>query len=488
MQLTETHCRNSAPDLPVVIGGRRFPLQSQDDTDNVPSPDHERTRVMEQLRQLVKQQLPWFCDSLPSTTTELTQVYTESLQRIIACVEEAEALVPLLCKANFEFRHENGHLSTSARSELTSAKLNEMAQKAELKIRHPVNVINARLLALSHTEVSEQYRQSLESNVDRLVSDFFIALDRLVDQQVAGVVEWTSKSTCCYHFFREVVIREQTDTYVDVNVRGRRQSEESHTGWMGSQDVTHSGTHTHRIARHEHHTIDAFHTSIDNSTVVMPQSVAALCSGIPKWLEPVVRVIDGKLVRELIIERDQKTEKWEQHETRDVPVFDCEPAVVIDRVVLTGWGPTEINRELARRSSIERQERVSHNRSQAQFLAPASFCLAICLSAFSLWLFATTSNLLTSFLPLAFAIPCWSLGFSMRATAIRIRQSYQQPIIASLGLTAVLTAVGLVAAFRLRSLEAYLAAIALCGVGIFTMAIARWLTLADQAKEPVDEQ
>ena len=67
-----------------------------------------------------------------------------------------------------------------------------------------------------------------------------------------------------------------------------------------------SGTHQHRLARHEHAVMNAVQTTIGNSRVVMPLEVRQLVEHVPDWLYPFVSVIDGDLFRERIVEQDLK--------------------------------------------------------------------------------------------------------------------------------------------------------------------------------------
>src|SRR5690606_29133708 len=63
---------------------------------------------------------------------------------------------------------------------------------------------------------------------------------------------------------------------------------------------------------------------------------------------PFVEVIDGRIVRERIIERDIEVEDWTQVEVHDRPIIDYDPGIVIGPYVLCGWGPREVAAELER--------------------------------------------------------------------------------------------------------------------------------------------
>lgn len=235
--------------------------------------------------------------------------------------------------------------------------------------RSPPHIANANL------------QESLNANVEQFINGFFEALDRLVDQQICGLVHWTSQNTCQYHFFRTVVIQETLGVHNELGAIHQGDSADER---IQEVDEVTTGIHTHRLARHEHHTTEAIQTRIADSKVVMPAAVRELVNRIPEWLEAVVRVIDGTLVRAIIIERDIQTETWETREARDPLVFAYEPAVVIDHIVLTGWGPVEINAELERLASETELRRKLKETRQENLWVCARRCIVRDLFDFTL--------------------------------------------------------------------------------------------------------
>jgi len=59
-----------------------------------------------------------------------------------------------------------------------------------------------------------------------------------------------------------------------------------------------------------------------------------LVNAIPEWLYQFVEVIDGQIVRELIIERDVSVEDWTQVNARDEPINDIDPGIIIGPFIL----------------------------------------------------------------------------------------------------------------------------------------------------------
>ena len=406
-----------------------------------------------------------------SSTSKLTEVYVAEMQKLHRLRREIDDLIPLICEANLVFRLKADSLVKEARDEILDAKRAEMVQRANLRIRPAHNIVDAHLLALSPETASTQLIDSLENNIQRFVSDFFAGLNRLVDQEVAGRVTWTSQNTCCYYFFRDVVIQESNTITKEVGRLHR--SKHCPDGWEAAEDTNLCSVHVHRVARHEHHTTDAFHTTISDSGVVMPRAVREFVDRIPDWLAPIVRIIDGKIAREIIVERDSETEHWEQTtETRDIPVFGNEPAVVIDEVVLTGWGPREIEKELSRREPLPPTKQ-ANSRASLNVLALVYFAIATAVCSVSFFFFANAAGRLPAIgvgvviallsAPISFAgfslqslnkthgtqSRLWMLssGVSAACIGIGLFAAYEapSPAVSLFGIALLLTAAGLVA-------------------------------------------
>ena len=211
--------------LPVRIRGRLYPLETPvapATEATVPTDETKPNSVHCQLARLITDRLSFFAATHPGTTSELTEVYVDSLKTLERFREDIQHLIPHLCEANLVFRQESGTTAEKARKEVLAKKLSDMTAKTRLEIRRAKNLVDANLLALPADRASDLLRESLEENVRRFVSDFFDALDQLVDQQIAGLVEWTGQNACLYHFFREVVIQDHHSTTEGSN--GRRRS------------------------------------------------------------------------------------------------------------------------------------------------------------------------------------------------------------------------------------------------------------------------
>lgn len=358
--------------LEVELGGRRFP-QIWDQSRLLPS--HRIRKLQErtddhplahQLAEAIWTRLAWATlPSLDADRQACVEAYVRSLNQLDQFRLDVEGVVRAACLASLEFRQALGETHANARDAALDAKLDEMLDQAACDWRSPRNVLDARTVSQPVETLRETLSAPLRSAVDDFSVQFFEMLAKLVDRELVGLVEWLPNNCCSYHFFRRIVIQENhgRSHHVDEQLFSQVAERDSVTGRriIGRRTETKvngRGVHYHRFARHEHEVMNAVVTTIKDSRVVMPPQVERLLGKIPDWLYPFVKVIDGDIFRERIIERDQKVSSWEDVQVRDEPIVGCEPGVIIGPYVLTGWGPREVAAELKRRDEVQRQAQV----------------------------------------------------------------------------------------------------------------------------------
>lgn len=300
-------------------------------------------------------------DALTLPGEEIVAAYVASLDRLNGFRRDAEFLVEAVCLSHMEFEQVSGPTDEAQQESAEKALLESMLNRADLRLPAAGNIATADLLAGPKSELRRRLAEHLRRSTVEFTENLFELFNRLVDKQLAGLFEWSGTGTCWYHFFREIIRQENGGTTTERNgqvIRGLdADGEEIGIRRMTITSTT-SGTDTIRIARHEHHVMNAYQTSLENSKVVIPLAVQEMIAAIPSWLAPYISVIDGTLFREQIISRDYRTSDWSQVRvsTVDLPIHDGEPAVLIGNVVLAGWGPTEIAKELDRRAEISREQ------------------------------------------------------------------------------------------------------------------------------------
>jgi hypothetical protein len=389
----------------VEFQGRRFPAQWTIPKDpprialrRVAAPSTQQT-IQKELGHEILSRLPW--QSLAageSDTQQIVAAYVASLQMLLRFRADVDHLLNAACAANLEFRQASGETHAGARDETLKHKLSAMLQKAGLDWPPIRNELNAKLVSKAPEVLRHYLSQAIEKTAYDFSEQMFEALARLVDQELLGLVEWLPNNCCAYHFFKQVVLQENygtprivSETRFDRITERDQATGRQIIGTRTTKVTKGKGRHVHRFARHEHDVMHAIQTSIANSKVVMPPQVVRLCEAIPGWLEPFVRVIDGTIFRERIIERDVEVTNWQDVAIHDEPVIGCEPAVVVGPFVLTGWGPREVrNEELRRAAEINAASTAAANKV-ATLRFPIVMAIAVALAAVSIALTLQTS-------------------------------------------------------------------------------------------------
>ncbi len=396
---TTTLDMNAEP-LELEVLGRRFPADwgvRRSQTKVRPKqlkPTTEQRQLKDLVGESIWSSLAWFAIRTTEEPCEkLVASYIQSLNQLDRYRRDVDGMIRAACIANLEFRQEQGETHTGAKDAAVTGKLNEMLQSS-IDAWMPVrNVVDARLVSRPTPEI----RTKLDSALKQAVADFcqqlFELLAKMVDRELFGLVEWLPNNCCAYHFFRRVIIQENEGASERVSEERFRTSTQSDSGTgrqvIGRRIIEQTkgkGRHIHRFARHQHDVMQAVHTSIRDSRVVMPPTVQQLCETVPTWLYPFVQVIDGTIIRERIIERDASVDHWTDTQIRDEPIIGYEPAVIIGTFVLTGWGPREVQAEIERREAVARDEAAKQAFNSATTRWPWLVAASILLAVASVWL------------------------------------------------------------------------------------------------------
>jgi len=387
----------------VELQGRRFPalwdaprLRSPERLRQL-APPPQKVELKDRVAEEVWSRLLW--QQLPPDAAEtrvVVDAYIQSLTQLERFRWDVDELVRAACQANLEFRQEQGETNVVAREAVLSGQLTEMLDAAVSQWLPTRNVVDARLVSQPLSEVRQRLDAALTQAVDDFGRQLFDLLARLVDRELFGLVEWLPNNCCAYHFFKRIVIQENdgasrrvmSETRFNQVTERDAETGRQIVGRRTVEETRGQGRHLHRFARHQHDVIQAVHTSIGNSRVVMPPQVQRLCEAVPEWLYPFVQVIDGTIVRERIIERDTRVDQWADRTQRDEPIIGCEPGVILGSFVLTGWGPREVKAEEMRRESVLHEATTHSSVTSAQrrwqLLTGVAVVLAVCAMALTL--------------------------------------------------------------------------------------------------------
>lgn len=319
------------------------------------------------------------------------EAYIESLTQLAQFQRDTDNLIRYACIANLEFRQGKGQVNIKARSTAMEDKLNELLAEAACDWHTVENVLSAKLVSQHVTTLRNSLEKSLRDAVGDFTRQFFELLARLVDRQICGVVEWRPNHCCRYHFFKRAVVQDNEGVVsqtTDAEFRdGEQRDPETGVRIIGKRTIreTHMVKNHHRFARHRHDVMNTVVTTVGNSRVVMPPAVTRMVEQIPGWLQPFVRVIDGSIFRETVTEATVRVSEWTEVNERDEPIFGCEPAVLIGSYVLTGWGPREVAKELARRETSKKEADWKRTARIARQRAPFFAVLTVILLLAAAW-------------------------------------------------------------------------------------------------------
>lgn len=339
----------------VKAKGRLFPnirIGSEAKTTAEPEQVEELSpaQLKQELATEIWARLPFVQESTGTPdTTQLFARYIDSLATLEASRKDVFTLINAMMVTSIEF-----DLQTPMAEEARRTAIARLTNEFSIRLDSPQNLATAELAACPRPEIEQILQSGLRKAVQKFVAQFVDGLGVLVDRSVAGLVHWTGPNTVKYHFFRRRVVG---DSFERRTIRGPMQLRDDSDApgdprrWKRVHKTTTSSQVVYTLGHHRHHAVDAFHTTIDNSKVVMPPFVQTLVAAIPDWMRPVIRVVDGYLIREEISEHEICRDQIVRTEYFDEPLRGYEPAVVLGPFVLTGWGPREIEAELERRQT-----------------------------------------------------------------------------------------------------------------------------------------
>lgn len=287
-----------------------------------------------------------------ATLEDLIQAYNASWNRLRQLRADIGQLVRQICATNLEWKSETDTQVPQAQQQLVESTINEMTARVTQAFIPSRSILTAEVANWSLKTVRRRFTASIRGDLHRFCRFVESTLQEMVQLQLIGILEWVGPNACKYHFFTEVLCHDgTTHEESDLKRRERSWSERSNsqlTRFATYITKTTTALISHRRARHEHHVLHAFQTTIANSTVTALPRHRQLLDAIPIWLREFVRVIDGTLIQEWVIEQEFCRKTWSKVDVYDLPQFDCEPAIIIDQFALSGWGPREIQQEVQR--------------------------------------------------------------------------------------------------------------------------------------------
>jgi len=273
--------------------------------------------------------------------SELVTAYQASHAKLARAGAEIDRLFFAVARASLEIRDCWLVTGEKRRGEYRR-KLAQIRQSLSFEFS-PDTPLPENLLLVDPPELVElRIEKRLRADIEQFVDAFFEKLDKLTGEDVLGEIGWDDDRRCTFHFFGHVLIRNAPTLSARMERTVTRQGFTEIT--TDDKLTVARQTTTHRTVRHEHRLENAKLDSLADCSMALPAGITEIVAAIPHWLKPVMRIVVGDCVHERIIEHDIGESVDEEVVRRESVRTEryIDPAIVIGRYVLTGWGDGEI--------------------------------------------------------------------------------------------------------------------------------------------------
>lgn len=207
-------------------------------------------------------------------------------------------------------------------------------------------VLTAEVIAQPLLAVQNSVKKLLQDANHTLTNQLFVSLHMLVELNVVGIIDWKDERTCKLNFFRHTIDQDLIESRKSTTVRRTERNTLAREEWEQLRV-----RNRYFVERHEHHVMNAEARQLGQVCHPIPREHDELIDQIPEWLHPHLRVLEGTLILEQIVERQLGENQWQSepilrstHETHEL-----DPAILLGHFVLTGWGQRDVDREIHRR-------------------------------------------------------------------------------------------------------------------------------------------
>jgi len=284
--------------------------------------------------------------------------YAQSIQVVRKSTADVRQMVEGLLRLNTPF-HSVGEVNTKARDEFMTTLRRQLSEQVDTRLTPPSNLLSAALEAKPIAQVEIELRRSVDEAVRDLAAQFCDLLDRMVDHDLVGLVDWQTDTACDAYFYQHLTAQEQlSKELVAGNWRVVAVHDED---LIRAFEITRevfqveTGRHIQLHVMYWLYLTNAKANPIEDFHGIVPIGVQRFLASLPEWLRGFVRIVDGTRRHEQISALDVRVEEYVDakvvkiHETE---VCEYDPLVTLGHYVLTGWGKQEIGIESARQSSV----------------------------------------------------------------------------------------------------------------------------------------
>lgn len=327
--------------VPISVCNRVFPTTCRD---NVIEP--ELPPNIQHLPESIFATLPLAKLAQQTTKTELYDTFASSITLLQNDCETLVRFIAQICECNVMIKTQ--WMDDKKLFEVMKDRIKKFtAELPEFRVRMP-NVLNQELEQIpSQAMVRLKLEAGLRDECHKTVKDFCKALDKMVDLEQVGIVEWKPSNCCDYHYFTNNVERTVTGQRTKSRLEKRSGIDEEVKVRIDEKETDLETTYSH--SRHIHQLIMAKKYSISaarKAGIPIPPRVESLIANIPNVLKEDVHIVAGQLVSQLTITRDLETassKDRQRQETEIERVYKPDPALTFAFYSLTGWSDAELN-------------------------------------------------------------------------------------------------------------------------------------------------
>lgn len=203
--------------------------------------------------------------------------------------------------------------------------------------------LTAELAARPLDELKSSLNQEFEKLQKQFVTEMLEMLIQLVGLEAIGLVEWFASDKCTYSSY----VRKCEFSNFNQTMLSTLYEEEGR--WKRSDKREKAVEEKRTLVRRIQHLVEATEYKVGESKVTVPREQIDFLRTIPQWLSPAIRIVEGMLIRETMVEQDLGVQKLT--ETEDRVQWHNDPAITLGPFVLSAWGEAEIRREEQRQAS-----------------------------------------------------------------------------------------------------------------------------------------
>lgn len=339
-------------DLKVLSPAPYSLVPSSGPADLVPTETHTLSPLFAQLQDVVWNQLPTTGVFQATSHNTIAQATAHCSELLRQRQNDIRKFVRTLCYHVVQFQVSGEHLPQARADAMDKARRPLFTALDHVLV--PLQpVLTAELIAQPLPVVQSSAMKLLQEASHTLANQLIVSLHMLVELNVVGIIDWKDERTCKLNFFRHAIEQEPIESQKTTTVRRTERNTLATEEWEQLRV-----RNRYFIERHEHHVMNAETRDLDQKCHPIPRQHAELIDQIPEWLHPHLRVLEGTLILEQIVERQIREDQWQSepilrstHETHEI-----DPAILLGHFVLTGWGQRDVDREIHRRRREARFE------------------------------------------------------------------------------------------------------------------------------------